>query len=184
MVSIADSPASLEARRQDLDAQIVNLKRRRAQLDAERQRLEEARRRGSASASLLQENRDSWHAVNRLISTREREALDTERALWSMRLDRSGSEADAAVLASLQTSADLDDLRRLIVGALRELAEPLSRYEHLAERQQALGEMIAANTGSDNRYATYLDTALLRDRDGDEDVVYVLSLLRRMGVVA
>ena len=53
-------------------------------------------------------------------------------------------------MTSLRPSGELDRLRAEILDALRALAEPLERYEQLAERQRLLTARIREVTGKDN----------------------------------
>jgi hypothetical protein len=91
---------------------------------------------------------------------------------------------DHLVVASTQASDELDRVRTEVLDALRALAGPLELYEQLAERQRALTTRIREATGKDNSYAAYIDTALLRASDYDDQLQFVVELIKRARVVA
>ena len=93
-------------------------------------------------------------------------------------------DVDEVSAASLQTSAELDQVRTHILDALRGLAEPLCRYAELAERQRRLSGRIREATGKDNSYQAYIDTALIRVSDLDEELEAVIELLKATRPVA
>lgn len=87
-------------------------------------------------------------------------------------------------LASLTTSAELDQVRSEILDGLRALAKPLRAYAELAERQRRLTARIRAATGKDNSYQAYIDTALLRTSDIDDTLGLVLETIKGTRPVA
>jgi DNA repair exonuclease SbcCD ATPase subunit len=184
MLVIGSSLLELKARRAQIDVQVLALRRRATDLEREYARLEEARRRGEAGAMALFEARDRAAEVAAEIDRLEEDAQEIDRLLW--RAERGDAQAgiEPTIIASLQTSNDLDRIRDEILDALRALAEPLARYQHLAERQKLLTGRIKDATGKDNSYATYIDTALFRAGDYDPDLEYVVELLKRTRVVS
>ncbi|TAK22082.1 MAG: hypothetical protein EPO26_12415 [Chloroflexota bacterium] len=89
-----------------------------------------------------------------------------------------------AAVASLRTSAELDQARQEILTTLRDLAEPIAHFNHLAERQRGLTARVRAATGADNGYAAYIDTALFRATDIDSVVEFVIESIKKARVVA
>ena len=98
--------------------------------------------------------------------------------------DLGGDDQDGLATASLQTSAELDQVRTQICDGLRALAEPLRVYAELAERQRRLAGKMRELTGKDNSYQVYVDTALLRTSDIDETLELVLETIRKTRPVA
>jgi hypothetical protein len=98
--------------------------------------------------------------------------------------DLGGDDEDELASASLQTSAELDQVRAQICDGLRALAEPLRAYAELAERQRRLAGKMRDLTGRDNSYQAYIDTALLRTSDIDETLDSVLETIRKTRPVA
>jgi DNA repair exonuclease SbcCD ATPase subunit len=98
--------------------------------------------------------------------------------------DVSGADVDEVATASLQTSAELDQVRAQILDGLRALGEPLRHHAELAERQRRLTARVREATGKDNSYQAYIDTALLRSSDIDETLGLVLETIRKTRPVA
>jgi hypothetical protein len=94
------------------------------------------------------------------------------------------ADVDEVATASLQTSAELDQVRAQILDGLRALAEPLRHHAELAERQRRLTARVREATGKDNSYQAYIDTALLRTSDIDETLDLVLETIRKTRPVA
>ena len=184
MMVAGSSLLELKARRAQLDVQVLALRRRATELEREYARVEEARRRGEAGAMALFEVRDRSAEVGAEIERLEEDALEIDRLLWRAERGDTAATIEPTIIASLQTSADLDRVRDEILEALRALAEPLSLYQHLAERQRLLTARIKDETGKDNSYATYIDTALFRAGDYDADLEYVVELLKKARVVS
>jgi hypothetical protein len=184
MMVLESSLLELKARRARIDVQVLALRRRATELEREYARVEEARRRGEAGAMALFEVRDRSVEVAGEVARLEEDALEIDRLLWRIERGDAVAGIEPTIIASLQTSNDLDRVRAEVLDALRELAEPLVRYQHLAERQRLLTGRIRDATGKDNSYATYIDTALFRAGDYDADLEYVVELLRKARVVA
>ncbi len=150
-----------------IDSLLVELKSRRAQLEI--QLLGLRRRKGDDDAEIAR--------LGEELQVLERRIERIERGPSSEHLDEVSS-------ASLQTSAELDQVRTQILDTLRGLAEPLRLYAELAERQRRLSSRIRAATGKDNSYQAYLDTALIRVSDLDRELESVIELLKRTRPVA
>lgn len=184
MMALESSLLNLKARRAHIDVQLMALRRRAAELTREHARLEEARRRGEVGAMALFEVRDRSAEVATEISRLEEDARDLEGLLW--RAEHGDAEAgiEPTIVASLETSSELDRTRVEILDALRALAEPIAHYQHLAERQRLLTARLREATGRDNSYATYIDTALFRAGDYDAELEYVVEVLKKARIVA
>jgi chromosome segregation ATPase len=184
MVVVGSPLLELKARRAQIDVQLLALRRRATELEREYARVEEARRRGEAGAMALFEVRDRSTEMAVEIARLEEDAQEIDQLLWRAERGDAAAGIEPTIVASLQTSNELDRVRDEILEALRELAEPLARYQHLAERQKLLTGRIRDATGKDNSYATYIDTALFRAGDYDADLEYVVELLKRARVVS
>ena len=184
MMVVDSSLIELKARRAQIDVHLLTLRRRATELEREYARVEESRRRGEAGAMALFEVRDRAAEVAAEIERLEEDAQEIDRLLWRAERGDATAGIEPTIIASLQTSNDIDRVRDEIMQALRELAEPLARYQHLAERQKLLTSRIREATGKDNSYATYIDTALFRAGDYDADLEYVVELLKRARVVS
>jgi hypothetical protein len=178
------SRLEMKSRRAQIDVQLLALRRRAAELEREYARAEEARRRGEVGAVALFALRDRSSEVAAGIARLEGDAEEIDRLLWRAEHGDARAGLEPTIVASLETSGELDRLRNEILDALRALAEPLARYGHLADRQRLLTTRIQQATGRDSSYATYIDTALFRAGDYDADLEYVVELLKRTRVVA
>lgn len=184
MQVLGSSLLELKARRARMDVQLMALRRRATELEREYARAEESRRRGEVGAIALFEVRDRAAEVESDIDRLEEDAHELDRLLWRAENGDATASVEPTIIASLQTSSDIDRVRAEILDALRDLAEPLARYQHLAERQKSLTGRIRDATGKDNSYATYIDTALFRAGDYDADLEFVVELLKRARVVS
>jgi hypothetical protein len=178
------SLVEMKSRRAQIDVQLLALRRRAVELELEYTRAEEARRRGEVGAVALFAVRDRAAEVAVGIARLEENGEEIDRLLWRAENGDAKAGLEPTIVASLETSAELDRLRTEILDGLRALAEPLARYGHLAERQRLLTNRIQQATGRDSSYATYIDTALFRAGDYDADLEYVVELLKRTRVVA
>lgn len=177
------SLVELKSRRALMEIQQLGLRRRVGDFDREYARLEAARRRGDADAQALQDLRE-----RRLEAATEMEQLEGTICELDDQIARTEqgdvvSSVDHVIVQSLQASGELDRLRTFILDTVRSLAEPLQQYEQLAERQRSLTGRIRQATGKDNSYAAYIDTALLRASDYDDQLQLVIETLRRARVV-
>jgi hypothetical protein len=178
------SLVEMNSRRTQIDLQLLALRRRAAELEREYARVEEARRRGEVGAAAVFAVRDCMTEVAAGIARLEGDAEEIDKLLWQREHSDGQAGLEPTIVASLETSAELDRQRAEILEALRALAEPLARYGHLAERQRTLTGRIQEATGRDSSYATYIDTALFRAGDYDADLEYVVELLKKTRVVA
>jgi uncharacterized protein YdcH (DUF465 family) len=149
-----------------IDSLLVELKSQRAQVEIQ---LLGLRKRKGADAE-IERLGEELRVLDRRIERIERGARS--------------DDLDEVSSASLQTSAELDQVRARILDTLRGLAEPLRLHAELAERQRRLSGRIRAVTGKDNSYQAYLDTALIRVSDLDRELESVLELLKRTRPVA
>jgi hypothetical protein len=184
MLHLETSLLELKSQRAQYEIQQLGLRRRLGELDREQIRLEEARRRGEVDSQAVLEARE-----RRLEMAADLDRLDDLIVQLSDRISRveqgeASGTFDHLVVTSLEASGELDRVRTEILDALRALAGPLEAYEQLAERQRLLASRIREATGKDNAYAAYIDTALFRTSDYDEQLQFVVELIKRARVVA
>ena len=110
-----------------------------------------------------------------------KELEDRIQAIQS-RTERTGSQGLATEHDEVTTQ--IGDVRQQILSALRDLAEPLRRYEALAEKKSRLSTEISARTGRNQAYVNYIEGALFRQSEFIDDVRYVVETLRKQRVVA
>lgn len=184
MIRLEPSLIELKSRRAQLEIQLLGLRRRQADLTRERARQAHAIRSDQpvalADSDVEARLRDVSSQIDKVGATvRE---LDQRISDFEGGGENGGSHHFEG--ASREASGALEQVRTHVLETLRSLAEPLREHERLAERQRVLRRRLREVTGQDNRYATYLDTALLRASDQDEDLCFVLDFLRRVRVVA
>jgi chromosome segregation ATPase len=184
MLNFETSLVELKSRRAQYEIQQIGLRRRLGELEREGVRVEEARRRGEADSQAVFEVRDRRAELSAELERLEGLVCELDDRIARVeRGDMSGT-VDHLVVASLQASGELDRVRTEILDTLRSLAGPLEAYEQLAERQRSLTTRIREATGKDNSYAAYIDTALLRTADYDDQLQMVVELIKRARVVS
>ncbi|MCL4465133.1 MAG: hypothetical protein M1389_03750 [Chloroflexi bacterium] len=83
-----------------------------------------------------------------------------------------------------QLQADIAALRQSILASLRALARPMRRYEELVARKTNVTSRLADITHRDLSYANYVDCALVRRQEYDEDLRFVMDFLHKTRVVS
>lgn len=179
MINLEASLVELKSRRALLEIQQLGLRRRVGEIDREQARAEEARRRGESDATAVQELRE-----RRLETVAELERLESQICELDDRIGGGTGGIHHLEMASLQASGEIDRMRTHIQDTLRSLAEPLEILEQLFERQRSLTGRIREATGRDNSYQAYIDTALLRSTDYDDQLQYVVEQLKNARVVS
>ena len=183
MFGLESSIVELKSSRALMEIQQLGLRRRIGELDREHARLEDARRRGEVDAQPLLEVRERRFDAVREVEQLESAICDMDDRIARAERGDAASSVDHLVVQSLHASAELDRMRTHILDTLRALAEPLQEYEQLAERQRSLTGRTRQATGKNNSYAAYIDTALFRAADYDDQVQLVIETLRRARVV-
>lgn len=162
MIQIDSALVELKSQRAQLEIQLLCLRLRLNDLEGERAR----------------ELRAEIERTEEQLSAVEHRVARIESG------DVGEADVDEVTSASLQTSAELDQVRTQILEGLRALAEPLRHHAELAERQRRLAARVRQATGKDNSYQAYIDTALLRTSDIDETLDLVLETIRKTRPVA
>jgi hypothetical protein len=158
-----------------LDATLVELKSQRAQLEI--QLLGMRLRMPELDDARVRELRIE-------IDRADRQVTELDGRIERLDSGDVSDDVEAMSLDSLRTSAHLDQIRSHILDTLRSLVEPLRQQYELAERQRRLTSRMREATGKDHSYAAYIDTALLRAADIDEELAFVLDLLKQSRAVA
>jgi ABC-type molybdate transport system substrate-binding protein len=129
-----------------------------------------------------------------LLERAQRAAIELERRKIQLdninsQLARSGAGESTREITDLtrsddSLSADLAVLRGNVQSALRALAYSLRRYDELVGKKRALSSRLSTLSARDRSYADYLDTALIRRHEYDEDLRYVVEYLQKTRVVS
>ena len=177
----AEELVQLKSSKAQLEVGLIYLKRRRAELEKQRVALEKsphpdrarletlARTIGEVATDIASRD-EAARALADEIARAERRAQD-ESLEQSFRLNQEMAEELAAI-------------RAVALSALRELAEPLRRYQELADRKTQLVKRLATFSERDLSYPNYLDCALFRQAEQDDDLRFVLDVLKRQRVVS
>jgi len=180
----SDDLVALKSAKAQLEVGLIYLKRRHAELERQ---LALAQSQGGRARihpdALLQLQRTVHdHAIQIERKTLEIQEIDNKIAAAQIQSERSG-------LGYLQAqhdevTAEIAEIRDHILAALRELAEPLRRYEELVAKKNALAREIFTRTGRDQSYTNYIEGALLRQSEYVDDLRFAIECLRRQRVVA
>ena len=183
-VMLPDSLLSLRSRKAQLEVGLIYLKRRHLELQRQLVTAENQVRRGATPADVVDRIRAAIgdHAVQLERHQIEINELDAQISAIQHQVERSGPENLTAESDSV--TAELVEVREQILTTLRQLAEPLRRYEALAEKKNLLALELSNRTGRNLAYVNYIESALFRQSEFVDDVRYVVELLRRQRTVA
>jgi hypothetical protein len=184
MLNLDASLVELKSQRAQYEIQHLGLRRRLDELVREESRLDEARRRGDGDSQSLHDVRERRVELAVELDRLAGLILELDNRIARVERGQASGTFDHLVVTSLEASAEIDRVRSQILDTLRSLAEPLERYERLAERQRSLTARIREATGKDNSYAAYIGSALLRAPDYDDQLQFVIELIKRLRVVA
>lgn len=103
-----------------------------------------------------------------------------------VRLESIGVSATASDLTGRDddASAELAQIRAAILVTLKSLADPLNRFAELSEEKVRLARQLSQITGRDTSYATYIDSALLRQAEYDDRLKFVVEYLKKARVAS
>lgn len=175
---------ALKSTKAQLEVGLIYLKRRHSELERQLSLVQSQRNQSRIHPdALLQLQRTVQdHAIE--IERRKREIQELEQRIQNAQLqsERSGLQYLSAEHASV--TAQISELREQILASLRQLAEPLRRYEELVAQKNRLVREISERTGRDQAYSNYIESALLRQSEYIDDLKYAVETLRRQRVVA
>jgi hypothetical protein len=175
---------ALRSTKAQLEVGLIYLRRRHGELARQLEVVQSQERRGSLHPDALLQLRRTVqdHSVEIERRSREIQQLDDRIQAIQRLTERSAPQSLAAENDAV--TAEISEVREQILAALRQLAEPLRRYEALAERKNRLATDLAARTGRNQAYQNYIDSSLLRQAEFVDDVRYSVETLRRQRVVA
>ncbi len=180
----SENVLALRSTKAQLEVGLIYLKRRHAELARQLASVQSGDRRGTmhpdALAQLQRTVQD--HAVQ--IERRTREIRELEERIQALQRQAERLGAPSLTADHEAVTAQIAEVREEILAALRRLAEPLRRYEALAERKNQLAAEIATRTGRNQAYQNYIDGSLFRQSEYVDDVRYTVETLRKQRVVA
>ncbi len=137
---------------------------------------------------------DDRARVNSLLEKAQRTAIEMERRklqienlnqqlMWA---GAGGSQREAVELdrGDEQLQAEIAAARQSILASLRALARPLRRYEEMVARKSNVAARLSAHLHRDLGYTNYMDCALVRRQEYDDDLRFVLEFLQKTRVVS
>jgi len=168
-----DNVINLKAERAHLDVRVVFLKRRWHDVERQYRRADGAERRRLVPAldAVVTELRETQLRLQEL-----------EVEISRVSADEPGGLA-VAERCDEQLAEELDSLRLEILSKLAECAEPIRRYQRLAEQKSRLARDLTSRTGRDRGYANYLDCSLLRKPEYFGHLAFVVEYLKSARVV-
>jgi len=179
----SESVVALRSAKAQLEVALIYLRRRHAELKRQLAALETKRPTQRTPADALAELQRTIedHAAQIEQRSSELQAIELQIEAALRRPANTGAEQLTAESEAL--TAELVEIREQVLGALRELAPPLRRFEELSERKTHLAGDIAAKTGRNLAYQNYIDSALFRQTEFVDDLRYVVELIRQQRVV-
>lgn len=179
-----ENVVSLRSTKAQLEVGLIYLQRRYTELERQLSLVESQGRQANIHPDALAQLRRTVqeHAIQ--IERRKREIQDIDERIGALhaRVERSGShhlhgEHD-------EVTKEIAHIREQVLATLKELADPLHRYDELVERKNQLARDIAARTGRNQAYANYIDGALIRQSEYTDEVKFALEALKRIRVVS
>ncbi len=182
MIAGSETLVGLKANKVQLEVALICLKRRQAETERRRVRLADQADDSVAAARLVVLERD-LEAIGDEVAQGEQAVRDVND-----RIDRASRQAideglQELLVANAGMSEELSALRSEILDGLRALAEPLRRYQEVADRKSRLVRKLG-NMGKDLSYPNYLDCSLLRQTEYDDDLRYLIEAIKHLHVVA
>jgi hypothetical protein len=173
----------LKSSKIQLEVGLIYLKRKRAEMEKQKALLVTGPRTTEATSRLAQLQADLT-AVAREISARETTVQRISEAIDRTERQAQEESLEQMLRANEGMAAELASLRAEMLRALRALAEPLRRYQEIADRKTRLVRRIGTAASRDLSYPNYLECALLRQDESDDALRYVIETLKRLRVVA
>ena len=184
MTTEPENLVALKSTKAQLEVGLIYLKRRHSELERQLALVQSQRGQPRIHPDALQQLQRTVqdHAIQ--IERRKREIQEIEERIQiaQMQTERNGLQYLSAEHASV--TAQISEVREQILATLKQLAEPLHRYEELVEQKNHLVRDIAERTGRDQAYTNYIESALLRQSEYVDEVKYSVEVLRRQRVVA
>ena len=179
-----DSVLLQRSKKAQLEVALLYLKRKHGELQRQLTAAERQSRSGTATAELVARLRSSVgdHAAQVERHALQIQELEDQIQAAQFQVVRTGAESLSAENEAV--TAELGEVRRLILDGLRQLAEPLRRYEALAEQKSRVTGELSTKTGRSQAYIDYIEGALFRQSEYIDEVRYVVDSLRRHRVVA
>jgi hypothetical protein len=179
----SDSLLLLRSTKAQLEVGLIYLKRRLGELQRQLATAEYQSQSGPTQAESIERLQASIsdHAVQ--IDHRSAEIRDLEDRIQAAQLQVERNGADNLTAENYAVTSEIGEIREQILAALRDLAEPLRRYELLAEKKNQLTNQLATRTGRSLAYTNYIEGALFRQAEYVDDVRYTVEALRRQRVV-
>ena len=180
----SENLVALKSTKAQLEVGLIYLKRRHAELERQLALVQ-----GSGNRSRIHPD-----ALLQLQRTVQEHAIQIERKTIEIqemeaRIQAAQAQSERSGLQYMQTehdavTAEIRVVREQILAELRQLAEPLRRYEELVEKKNRLAREIFTRTGRDQSYSNYIEGALLRQSEFTDDLQFAVECLRRQRVVA
>jgi len=182
MIVGSETLVGLKANKVQLEVALICLKRRQAEMERRRSKLSDQADDPVVAARLVVLSQD--------LATIDDEVVQGEQAVRDVnaRIELASRQAidhglEELLVADSGMSEELGALRGEILEGLRQLAEPLRRYQEVADRKSRLVRKLG-NRGKDVSYPNYLDCSLLRQTEYDDDLRYVVEGIKHLHVVA
>jgi chromosome segregation ATPase len=183
MASQAENLLVLKSTKAQLEVGLIYLKRRHTELQRQIDAIESQGKRGVHPDAFSQLKRTvQEHAIQ--IERRKLEIEEIDGKIQTLQNPMVAAGARGLSIEHDDVTAEIAQIREQVLTTLRQLAEPLHRYEQLVERKNHLARELGARTGRDLAYANYIEGALLRQGEYTGDIRYVVELLKRARVVA
>jgi hypothetical protein len=182
MIAGSETLVGLKSSKAQLEVALICLKRRQAEMERRRARLADQADDPVIAARLIMLDRD-LEATGDEVARGEQAIRElTDRIdLTSKRTIDEGLEE--LLVANAGMTDELSALRSEILDGLRQLAEPLRRYQETADRKSRLVRKLG-NYGKDLSYRNYIDCSLLRQTEYDDDLRYLVEAIKHLHVVA
>ncbi len=182
MIAGSETLVGLKASKVQLEVALICLKRRQAEMERRRARLSDQADDPVVAARLVMLDRELEASCDEVAHTEQtiRDVTD--------RIDQASRQAideglEELLVANAGMSEELSALRFEVLDGLRKLAEPLRRYQEVADRKTRLVRKLG-NLGKDLSYPNYLDCSLLRQTEYDDDLRYLVEAIKHLHVVA
>lgn len=172
----------LKSAKAQLEVGLIYLKRKHAELQ-KRMSSQEFRRSRVPSTSQEEMQRQADEIAEEI--ERRRAAIDEiAEKIQAVESRPPDDGVEQLVIANDRLGEGLSSLRAELLQSLRALAGPLQHYREIVDRKTELVKQIGILTKKDQAYANYIECALLRQSEYEDDLKTAVEMIKRLRVVA
>lgn len=184
MAARSETIVELKSTKAQLEVGMIYLTLRHTELHRQLERVVSQRGPGGLHQDALHQLQTKVQDYAIQIERRKIEIQELSRQIERAEQDTIENGVQQLARNNTEIVEEIANIRDEVLTLLRALAEPLRRYEELAERKTSIAHQHAALSGRDQAYTHYIEGALLRQAEYVGDVKFAIEAIKRQRVVA